>query len=63
MTNFERGIKSITKIKLQKLLKTIYYFCNKNKIDLENIRFDFISITKWIKSYKLVHYKNQSLEL
>lgn len=63
MTNFERGIKSITKIKLQKLLKTIYYFCNKNKIDLENIRFDFISKTKWIKSYKLVYYKNQSLEL
>lgn len=60
---FWEGIESITKIKLQKLLKTIYYFCNKNKIDLENIRFDVISITKWTKSYKLVHYKNQSLEL
>lgn len=52
---------SINFRKKQKILKTIEYFCAKNRISLEKIRFDVILITKWEKSFKLVHYKNQSL--
>lgn len=52
---------SITASKLKKLEKTIYYYCFWHHINLEKIRFDVISITKWEKSYKLVHYRNQKL--
>lgn len=52
---------SITKNKLFKLQKTIEYRCVWHHINFEKIRFDVISITKGEKSYKLVHYKNQSL--
>lgn len=53
---------SITKSKLFKLEKSIYAYCMKNKIDLENISFQVIAITKEIKSYKIKHYKNISLQ-
>ncbi len=53
---------SINFFKKRKLLKTIQNYCFLEKIDLENIRFDVISIEKKQKSYRLTHYKNESLE-
>lgn len=53
---------SITKTKLSKIEKSIEYYCIWHKISFEKIRFDIITITKWIKSHKLIHYKNQSLK-
>jgi len=49
---------SITKYKLSKCKKTVDYYCKKNRIDFEKIRFDAITILKWEKSYKITHYKN-----
>jgi len=49
---------SITKFKLSKCKKTVDYFCKKNKIDFEKIRFDVIAILKTDKSYKVTHYRN-----
>jgi len=49
---------SITKRKLSKCKKTIDYYCKKNNIDFEKIRFDAITILKWETSYKITHYKN-----
>lgn len=49
---------SITKYKLSKCKKTIDYYCKKNNIDFEKIRFDAITIIKWQTSYNLKHYKN-----
>lgn len=60
-SNFWVGEESITKNKLFKLQKTIEYYCVWHWISFEKIRFDVISITKQEKSYKLIHYKNQSL--
>lgn len=53
---------SITKSKLFKLEKSIYAYCMNNKIDLETICFQVITITKELKSYKVKHYKNISLQ-
>lgn len=61
-SNYWTWEESISKNKKRKLLKTIHYYCMINNIDLENIRFDIISILKEEKSYKLMHYRNQSLE-
>lgn len=58
---FWTGEESITQNKLFKLQKTIEYYCVKHHIDLEKIQFDVISISKWEKSYQLIHYKNQNL--
>ncbi len=52
---------AITPTKIRKLQKTIYFYCAKNNINLEKIRFDVITIKKETKSYKLIHYKNQPL--
>ena len=52
---------SITKSKLFKLEKSIYSYCMKNKIDLENIKFNVITITKGNSSYRIKHYKNIDL--
>jgi len=49
---------SITKSKLKKFGKTIDYYCFKNNISHEKIRFDVISILKEESSHKLTHYKN-----
>lgn len=57
-TNFWIPEESITKSKLSKCLKTVDYYCKKNKIDFEKIRFDIITILKWESSYKISHYKN-----
>ncbi len=49
---------AITKYKLSKCKKTAEFYLAKNQYDFENIRFDAITILKWDKSYKIVHYKN-----
>ena len=53
---------SVNYFKKMKLFKTIQNYCFLKKINEENIRFDVISIVKWEKSYKLTHYRNESLE-
>ncbi|MBW7954507.1 YraN family protein [Candidatus Gracilibacteria bacterium] len=58
---FGIGEESITKSKLFKLSKTINYYVLTHKLDFEKIRFDIITILKEEKSYKLTHYRNQSL--
>jgi len=49
---------SITSQKLKKCKKTVEFYCVKNNIDFEKIRFDVITILKQEKSYKITHYKN-----
>jgi Holliday junction resolvase-like predicted endonuclease len=39
-------------------LKTVEYFCKRNKVDFEQIRFDVITVTKWDTSFQLKHYRN-----
>lgn len=56
--NFWLPEESVTKSKLRKFSKTIDYYCFKNKISYEKIRFDVIAILKWENSYKITHYKN-----
>jgi putative endonuclease len=52
---------SIWASKKRKILKTIEYYSVKNKINLEKIRFDVISIEKMEKSFRLTHFRNESL--
>jgi len=47
--------------KIKKLDKTIHFYCLKNKINLENIRFDIFIIEKHINFFRYKHYKNQEL--
>ena len=49
---------AIIKSKLRKCKKTVEYYCARNRVDLEKIRFDVITILKWNESYKITHYKN-----
>ena len=49
---------SITKNKLFKLEKSIYSYCMKKNINLEDITFWVITIIKWELSHTLTHYKN-----
>ena len=58
LLRFEQQLKQYENKKLQ---KTIYFYCAKNNINLEKIRFDVITIKKETKSYKLIHYKNNLL--
>jgi putative endonuclease len=51
----------VTKSKLRKFWKTIDYYCFKNRVNHEFIRFDIIAILKGENSYKVTHYKNQSV--
>ena len=51
---------SITKTKLQKLKRTIDFYCVKNNIDFEKIKFDVITITKKATFYRVTHYRNVS---
>jgi len=57
-TYFWAPEESITKSKLYKLSKTIDYYCKRNNISFEDIRFDVISILKQEVSYKISHYRN-----
>jgi hypothetical protein len=34
------------------------YYCKKNRIDFEKIRFDVITVLKWETSHKVTHYRN-----
>jgi putative endonuclease len=43
--------------KLHKCLKTIQYYCKKNRIGFENIQFDVIAILKKEFSHQVTHYK------
>ncbi|MCP4523972.1 MAG: YraN family protein [Candidatus Gracilibacteria bacterium] len=52
------GEESITKSKLYKLEKSIYAYCMKNRVNLENISFDVIIVTKGQTSFRVKHYKN-----
>lgn len=56
--NYSLPEESITSYKLSKCRKTLDFYCKKNKIDFENIKFDAITILKTQKVYKLKHYKN-----
>jgi len=49
---------AISRHKLHKCLKTMYYYCNKKDIDYESIQFDVIAILKKEKSHQITHYKN-----
>lgn len=49
---------SITRPKLKKLKKTIDFYCVKNSIDFEEIRFDAIIIEKKETFYRIKHYRN-----
>lgn len=44
--------------KLHKCLRTMEYYCKKNRINLENIQFDVIAILKKTCSHRITHYKN-----
>lgn len=44
--------------KLHKCLRTMQYYCKKNRIDIENIQFDVIAILKKETSHQISHYKN-----
>jgi len=57
-TKFWIPEESITKYKLSKCKKTVDYYCKKNKIDFDNIRFDAITIIRQEKSHRITHYKN-----
>jgi len=49
---------AIIKSKLRKCKKTVEYYCVKNKVNLEEIRFDVITILKGREAYRITHYKN-----
>lgn len=57
-TYFWTPEEAIIKSKLKKCRKTVEYYCAVNRISLERIRFDVITILKWQSSYKITHYKN-----
>ncbi len=48
----------ITKYKLRKFKRTIYYYVVKNGLDFGKIRFDVIAILRGESSYKVTHYRN-----
>jgi len=49
---------AVTSYKLRKCRKTVEFYCVKNNIDFEKIRFDVIAILKQKDSYRVTHYKN-----
>ena len=57
-TRFWAPEESLTPYKLYKCKKTVEYYCKKNRIDFELIRFDAITILKQEKSHRLKHYRN-----
>jgi len=60
-TSYWEPEEALTKYKLSKCKKTVDYYCKKNRINFEQIRFDAITILKWKSSYKITHYKNIEL--
>lgn len=49
---------SIIASKLHKCLRTMQYFCTKNRIPLENIQFDVLAISRLETFHRIKHYKN-----
>lgn len=49
---------AITPRKLHKCLRTMQYYCKKNRINLGNIQFDVIAILKKEHAHQVTHYKN-----
>ncbi len=49
---------AITPAKLRKFRKTIDYYCKKNNVDFEKIRFDVIAIIKKATAHRVTHYRN-----
>ncbi len=47
--------------KLKKISQTIKFYCFKNNISEENIRFDILIIEKYDKFFRYKHYKNQEI--
>ncbi|MDD2565605.1 MAG: YraN family protein [Candidatus Gracilibacteria bacterium] len=52
---------ALTKTKKKNILYTIKIYCLKNKVDINNVRFDFLAITDSLISHRVKHYKNISL--
>jgi len=57
-TRFWSPEESLTPHKLYKCKKTVEYYCKKNHINFEMIRFDAITILRQQKSHKLTHYRD-----
>ena len=57
-TRFWTPEESLTPHKLYKCKKTVEYYCKKNRIDFEMIRFDAITILRQEKSHRLKHYRD-----
>ncbi len=55
---FGTAEEAVTKSKLHKCLKTVEYYCKKNNIDFEKIRFDVITVAKKLQSFQVKHYRN-----
>jgi len=49
---------AITKPKLRKFRRTIDFYCRKNNLNYELIRFDVITIIKKQTSHQVTHYRN-----
>jgi putative endonuclease len=49
---------AITKPKLRKFRRTIDFYCAKNNVDFEMIRFDVIAIIKKATCHQVTHYRN-----
>lgn len=61
-TKFWTPEDAFTKMKRKNLLYTTNYYCLTNKIDISNIRVDFLAITNDEKNYQVKHYKNIALQ-
>lgn len=53
---------AFTKTKRRNLMYTINYYCLTNKLDINNIRVDFLAITNNQICYQVKHYKNVPLQ-
>lgn len=60
-TKFWTPEEAFTKTKKRNLLYSINYYCLTHKIDIWDIRVDFLAITNNWKNYQVKHYKNISL--
>lgn len=52
---------SLTKSKKNKIMYSINIYCLKNRINIENIEFDFLSIFETIKKIDIRHHRNLSI--
>jgi len=52
---------ALNKTKKKNILYTIKFYCIKNKLNIDSVRFDFIAITDTPEWHQVKHYKNISL--